>query len=98
MIATLNPRETALKVASGIGSEDWSDVVRDMKQRVRSFLSANKKYLKEKERADGNDMEGYEAPRLQLRKGLWITAEEADETDAGILVMVSRWDHCVLAC
>ena len=101
MIATMKPREFALKVAANkvatalggrSGSTAWGDAVREMKRKVRGYLDQVKAFHKAKARSRKGEA-GDDAPPQGLMLGsggLYVTAVEADETDPEILVMVDR--------
>lgn len=111
MIATLEPRRTALELAGwhpsegGDGGSDWAERVHAIKSKRRESsrvaAAAAKERERESKRATGGDENGAppdngagagetQSLGVELRPGLVITHEEADQLDDDTLVMLSR--------
>ncbi|GAX80426.1 hypothetical protein CEUSTIGMA_g7865.t1 [Chlamydomonas eustigma] len=100
MIATVDARKLALELAGRWrDEEEWSEAIREVRAKVSAAQSSQKVLDKEKERSQKKDKdngpEGSSAAYgnstvVTLRSGLWITIEEARDTEDNILVMLSK--------
>lgn len=106
MIATLDPRRMALELSGwrpsegGDGGADWAERVHAIKSKRRESsrvaAAAAKERERESKRGDADDMPmdggagGDASTGVELRPGLVISHEEADELDDDTLVMLSR--------
>jgi len=95
MIATLNARQAALAMASQMkGGLDVHELRRRVREAERTSKAAEKEAARKKDDddapQDAADMGGAKAGMLDLRSGLSVSLQDAEECDDETLVMLSK--------